>query len=360
MNKKALLFFVLVFILSATLTAYAEPPLAIYFEKTGKINTDVRLSATDFLGHYEGEAPLEAIRFPNLPEKGVLLLDDKPIEAIRAIDMQGFSYLIYRPDANFTGTINIPWQAYDGKEFSPDGTIKITIEDDTPIPDDSEENPDDELPDEAPDEEGKFPYIDIENHWVKPYATELALGNIFRGNQIGGNFYFEPDVVLTRGDFVMLLNAALGIAGETPQVKDFAFTDKEAMPLWLYNQGLLAYEAGVLKGSATGSGVAFLPYETLTRAQAFTMLHNVIKEFNTPKPYALTFTDSASVPDWSITAIQNLLGMKIISGYPDNTIRPYGTITRAEAASLIAKTNDYMPLPQTLKRYIMSKNRTLK
>ncbi len=360
MNKKALLFFILVFILSATLTAYAEPPLAIYFEKTGKINNDVRLAATDFFGHYEGDASLVAIRFPTLPDKGTLLLNDKPIEAIRAIEMDGFSYLVYRPDANFTGSVNIPWQAYDGKEFSPDGTIKITIEDDTPVPDDGEQNPDDGVPDDTPAPDEQFPYIDIENHWSKPYATQLALKNIFRGDQIGGNFYFEPDVVLTRGDFVMLLNAAVGVTGETPQVKDFDFADKADMPSWLHNQGLLAYEAGIIKGTPQGNGVAFKPYETLTRAEAFTMLYNIIKDFNTPKPYALTFTDSASVPGWSIEAIQNLLGLKVISGYPDNTIRPYGTITRAEAASLISKISDYMPLPQTFKRYIMSKNKKLK
>lgn len=374
MNKKALLFFVLVFMLSATLTVHADQPLAIYFEKAGKINTDVRLVATDFTGHYEGDAPLVAIRFPSLPDKGTILLNGNPVERLKAIVEKDLSGIVYRPEPNFTGTVNLAWQASDGKEFSPDGTIKITIEDDTPIPDDSEQNPDDEKPEETPDpdekpeetpdeepeEAKKFPYIDIEGHWSQPYATELALNNVFRGNQIGGNFYFEPDVVLTRGDFVMLLNAVLGISGETPKVKDFAFSDKDSMPSWLHNQGLLAYEAGIIKGSGTGTNVAFYPYETLTRAEGFTMLHNIIKEFNTPKPYALTFTDSASVPAWSIAAIQNLLGMKVIEGYPDNTIRPYGTITRAEAAKLIAKTDEYMPLPQTLKRYILSKTNKLK
>lgn len=371
MTKKALLFFVIVFILSATLTVFAEQPLAIYFEKTGMINTDVRLVATDFTGHYEGDGPLVAIRFPSLPDKGSILLNGKAVQKLQTIEEKDFSSIVYRPEANFTGTVNLAWQASDGKEFSPDGTIKITIVDDTPIPDDSEQNPDDgkpetpeekpeETPEEEPDEAKKFPYIDIEEHWSKPYATDLALGNVFRGEQIGGNFYFEPDVVLTRGDFVMLLNAVLGISGESPKVKDFAFTDKNSMPSWLHNQGLLAYEAGIIKGSGTGDKVAFLPYETLTRAEAFTMLHNIIKEFNTPKPYALTFADSASVPNWSIAAIQNLLGMKVIQGYPDNTIRPYGTITRAEAAKLIATADEFMPLPQTLKRYIMSKTNKLK
>ncbi|MDD4688738.1 MAG: S-layer homology domain-containing protein [Eubacteriales bacterium] len=362
MTKKALFVFMLVFILSATLTVYAEPPLAIYFEKVGKINTDVPFTSADFTENYEGESSLKSIRFSTLPEEGELLLNDQPIEAAQVIEESELGGIVYRPESNFTGDVNLTWQASDGNEFSPDGTIKITIEDDTPIPEDSEENPDDEIDEEEPlpEEEKIFPYIDIEDHWSKPYAVDLALDNVFRGNQIGGNFYFEPDTVLTRGDFVMLLNAVLGISGETPNVEDFAFTDKDSMPLWLYNQGLLAYESGIIKGSGTGDKVAFLPYETLNRAAAFTMLYNIIDEFNTPKPYALTFADNSSVPSWSVDAIQNLLGFKVISGYPDNTIRPYGVITRAEAAALISKIDPYVPLPETLKRYITAKNGTIK
>lgn len=387
MRKRVLFFFALVFTLTLTLTAFAEQPLAVFFEKTGEINTDVAFSAQDFTSHYEGDSPLEAIRFPSLPDEGTLLLNGSNIQRLESIDLDELGGIVYRPADNFTGTVNIAWQASDGKEFSPDGTIKVTIEDNTPIPDDNEqapgdeedgqdqenegeENPDEnpqeppeENPDENPEEEPEppqFPYIDMTGHWAEEYAVELALDNVFRGDQIGGNFYFEPDVTLTRGDFVMLLNAVLGISGETPNIEDFSFTDKDTMPGWLYNQGLLAYEAGVIKGSGQNGGVAFLPYEKLTRAEAFTMLYNIIGEFNTPKPYALTFDDSASVPDWSLEAIQNLLGLDIISGFPDNTIRPYGSITRAEAASLISKADEYMPLPQTMQRYITSKMRLYK
>ena len=50
-----------------------------------------------------------------------------------------------------------------------------------------------------------------------------------------------------------------------------------------------------------------------------------------------TFTDINNVP-WAADAISALIKEGIISGYPDNTVKPEKTITREEFASLLVRT----------------------
>ena len=54
-------------------------------------------------------------------------------------------------------------------------------------------------------------------------------------------------------------------------------------------------------------------------------------------PSSVTFTDINSVP-WAAEAIKALIEEGIISGYPDNTVKPEKTITREEFASLLIRT----------------------
>ena len=47
------------------------------------------------------------------------------------------------------------------------------------------------------------------------------------------------------------------------------------------------------------------------------------------------FTDSAKINAYAITAMRWAVGSGLMKGYPDNTLQPNGTLTRAEAATLL-------------------------
>ncbi|MGI5876871.1 MAG: S-layer homology domain-containing protein, partial [Dethiobacteria bacterium] len=52
---------------------------------------------------------------------------------------------------------------------------------------------------------------------------------------------------------------------------------------------------------------------------------------------APAFSDSAKIADWAQQAVAAASASGTINGYPDNTFRPQGQATRAEAATVIVK-----------------------
>jgi hypothetical protein len=55
----------------------------------------------------------------------------------------------------------------------------------------------------------------------------------------------------------------------------------------------------------------------------------------TPAAVELSFTDSAGISEWAREAMTTAVANGIINGYPDNTVRPQGSATRAEAVTVI-------------------------
>lgn len=82
----------------------------------------------------------------------------------------------------------------------------------------------------------------------------------------------------------------------------------------------------------------FLADRTITRAEAAAMLGRTIKE---KQAQDLEYVDKDAIPKWAQEHIKVLLGLKIMGGYPDNSFRPEGRMTRAEAAVMF---DNYMRL----------------
>lgn len=94
------------------------------------------------------------------------------------------------------------------------------------------------------------------------------------------------------------------------------------------------------KGVANGMGGGkFEPDTRVTRQQAVTMLYRYavkIAGIRTDERAELgRFTDSAKINAYAITAMRWAVGSGLMKGYPDNTLQPNGTLTRAEAATLL-------------------------
>ena len=55
----------------------------------------------------------------------------------------------------------------------------------------------------------------------------------------------------------------------------------------------------------------------------------------TPETAELSFADSSSVSAWAREAVATAVKNEIINGYPNNTFRPLGNATRAEAVTVV-------------------------
>jgi len=57
-----------------------------------------------------------------------------------------------------------------------------------------------------------------------------------------------------------------------------------------------------------------------------------------PVAVELQFSDSGSISEWAKEAVATVTQHGIMKGYPDNTIKPQGNATRAEAVTVIVNT----------------------
>ena len=121
---------------------------------------------------------------------------------------------------------------------------------------------------------------------------------------------FEPNTHLTRAMLVAMLHRLEG----SPQAS-----------------------GGVVNGFDDGS---FQPNTAITREQLAAILCNYAqyKGFDTSTSGDLsTFTDAASVSDWAQESVEWMVGSGLLGGYEDSTLRPQGTTTRAEVASVLQR-----------------------
>ena len=102
---------------------------------------------------------------------------------------------------------------------------------------------------------------------------------------------------------------------------------------WCHDAVKIAYQHGIISGKSVSE---FGKGEYVSRQDMAVMLKNALEVRKVIyEEGILNFTDSAEILDYAHTSVKVLVGMKIINGYEDNTFRPIGLATRAEAAKVI-------------------------
>jgi hypothetical protein len=150
----------------------------------------------------------------------------------------------------------------------------------------------------------------------------VALGAI--GGYPDGTF--KPDNNITRAEFVTILVKAFALEAKTGHV--FADTSQH----WAKDSISTAASYGIVNGYNENT---FGPDDTITREQMAVMIMKAAQL--TPATAELTFVDSQSISSWAQQAMATVVQNGIISGYPDNSVRPQGKATRAEAVTVIVR-----------------------
>lgn len=126
----------------------------------------------------------------------------------------------------------------------------------------------------------------------------------------------------------------------TDEARDANLTDRSPYPdvsagAW-YNKAIATLSRmGILSGYEDGS---FRPNATVTRAEFAAMAARFDTE---AKPVDTPFTDLTGC--WAADEIAEAYGKGWVNGYGDNTFRPNGPITRAEAVTLINRVLRRLP-----------------
>lgn len=141
---------------------------------------------------------------------------------------------------------------------------------------------------------------------------------------------FKPNTTLSRA---MVAQILYNLEGQPTVTGESTFTDSNTH--WAAKAIAWAQKTGVVTGYEDN---AFRPDKAVTREELAQMLYNYAKykEITLPALGDLSkFPDGDKVSSWARTAMKWATGLGVINGYEDTTLRPGGSTTRAEAASMI-------------------------
>ena len=164
---------------------------------------------------------------------------------------------------------------------------------------------------------------DIIDHWAEAYIKTLIEKGAITGYP---DQTFKPNNNITRAEFASVLVKAFELETKTGKV----FNDTAEH--WAKDVIATANAYDIIKGY---NDEKFGPNDAITREQMALMIVRAVKLDQVEKE--TSFTDSAGISDWAKEGVAAAVKNGIINGYPDNTFRPQGNATRAEAATVIIK-----------------------
>jgi GH43 family beta-xylosidase len=164
---------------------------------------------------------------------------------------------------------------------------------------------------------------DIAGHWANTNIQKLIELGAIEGYPDGT---FKPNNSITRAEFVKVLVAALKL-----QLKaDKGFADTASH--WAKDYIATASAYGIVHGY---SDTMFGPDDLISREQMAVMTVNAVKLAMSKDE--INFIDKADVSSWAAEAVSTAKKHGIFDGYPDNSFKPAGHATRAEAVTVIMK-----------------------
>lgn len=162
---------------------------------------------------------------------------------------------------------------------------------------------------------------DISGHWAADNISKLVALGAINGYPDGS---FKPDNTITRAEFATMLVKAFKLENKGGKI----FADTAAH--WARDYIATTAANGIVSGY---DDATFGPDDLITREQMAVMIIKVARL--APVAGEIQFADSGSISGWASEAMATATENGIIKGYPDNTVRPLGSATRAEAVTVI-------------------------
>ena len=170
-----------------------------------------------------------------------------------------------------------------------------------------------------------FAFTDTETHWASDTINKFENYKIVTGYD---DNTFKPDDCMTRAEFITVINKILGSEAESAKyIPDISRDD------WYYHEIRKAVKLGIVQGDDQGY---IHPNAPITREEAVVILGRAFKIKNA---YTIktSSADAYAISKWARGEFYAAVNYGYISGYEDQTLRPQGTITRAEVITIISR-----------------------
>jgi len=174
-------------------------------------------------------------------------------------------------------------------------------------------------------------FYDTDGHWAQNSIEYMVKKGVLSGYTDGT---FRPDDTVTRAEFVKMTVGTFGLGGSmwyggsaVLEYDDVSESD------WFYPYISCAKAQGFL----LDYGRKFGPDTKLTREEAVTLISRYLALPEEYDDGSASYTDANTIPINYRTHVMRASRAGLISGYPDNTFRPRETLTRAEALTILCR-----------------------
>lgn len=171
------------------------------------------------------------------------------------------------------------------------------------------------------------PFTDIDGHWAEADIIEAVEAGYVSG---ATETTFEPNEPITRAEFVKMINNAFGLEA---MVESESFADVDESD-WFYDDIRKAEWAGYIQGQGENT---FAPNVALSRAEAAVIFGRLVPNYGMHDETEVSAYPDFTELSWAEDALTVSYNKGYIQGYPDKTLQPRGTLTRAEALTVVLR-----------------------
>ncbi len=172
--------------------------------------------------------------------------------------------------------------------------------------------------------------------WAKSQILELQKLSIVNGE---GDGRFYPDRTVSREEFLKMALKAAGI--ELVATADVPFVDVDRNA-WYFESVATAYSCGIVNGI---SDAEFGIGQNISRADMAVIMKRILDYIGCdvePTIAAYVFDDFWEIPEYAQKDISALCEAELMNGTGNNLFQPLASATRAEAAVLVYRINQYI------------------
>jgi len=173
-------------------------------------------------------------------------------------------------------------------------------------------------------------FSDIKDHWAEREIINLANQDIISGYPDGT---FKPDANISRSEFSTLMYRVINLKEEVSEENTVVFQEIEGLWSEKFIEALVEKEVIIPDEYENG----YLANEEITRVEIAKMVIRAIGKDRRARNISINtkFDDDEDIKKEDKGYIYLAEYYGIISGYPDNTFRPNGLATRAEAVKML-------------------------
>ena len=187
---------------------------------------------------------------------------------------------------------------------------------------------------ENPENITESPFADTKGHWAEKVLGYMYSQKVINGDATDGTLKFNPQKPMTRSEFAVMTANFLGLSGKDYSHIELPYSDLEEIPFWALDSFKALFDAGIVKGRYVSDSESCAdPLATITRVEAAT----IVARTQSLKLYPATIDapDKEDIPFWGTDGVQTLITMGAMRGYEDGTLKPTNTLTKAEAAKIL-------------------------